>query len=188
MKIPVGISARHIHLTQEHFIKLFGYEELTKYKDINQPNLFAAKETLTIKGNKSSIDNVRLIGPFRKYSQVEISKTDAYTIGVEPKICKSGVLNDTDKVSVIGPKGSIEIPVIIANRHIHISKEEAQRLNVKDDDEITVSINSIKPGIILAYYKVSDEAYFELHLDLDDANAFLLNQGDIVELLIDRKL
>ena len=188
MKIPVGVSARHIHLSQEDFKRLFDYDELTKFKDINQPNLFAAEEKVTIKGNKSSIDDVRILGPLRNYSQVEISKTDAYKLGVEPKIRKSGILDDTDKVTVVGPKGSIEIPIIIANRHIHISKADAQRLNIKDDDKVMVRIDSIKPGVILAYYKVSEEAYFELHLDLDDANAFMLNQGDMVELLIDRNI
>ena len=183
MIIPVGISARHIHLTKEDFIKLFGYDELTKYKDINQPGLYAANERVTIKGPKCSIEDVRIMGPFRSYSQVEISKTDSYFLGVSAKIRKSGVLDNTDSITVIGPNGEIEAPVIIANRHIHISKDEASMLGIKDNDKVYIKIKTEKAGIIEAYYKVSDEAYKELHLDLDDANAFLLNQGDEVEIV-----
>ena len=85
-------------------------------------------------------------------------------------------------LNTVGPKGEVEIPVILANRHIHISKKQALELNVRDEQKVTVKINSEKPGVILAEFKVSDEAYFELHLDLDDANAFLLKQDDEVEI------
>lgn len=183
MIIPVGVSARHIHLTKENFIKLFGYEELTFLKDLTQPGLFASLETVTIKGSKNEINNVRILGPFREYSQVEISKTDSYTLGVKPEVRKSGDLDGTDFITVIGPKGEINIPVIIANRHIHISTEEANSLGIKDDDKTYVRINSEKKGIIEVFYKVSDEAYKELHIDLDDANAFLLKQNDEVEIM-----
>ena len=182
MKVPVGISARHVHLTKDDFNKIFGLNELTKLKDINQPGLFACNETVTIKGNKSSINNVRILGPFRDYSQVEISKTDSYTLGVNAKIRKSGNLDGVDMIEVIGPNGSVEVPVILANRHIHISKSEAESLGIKDNDKAFVKINTEKRGVIEVYYKVSEEAYKELHLDLDDANAFLLNQGDEVEI------
>ena len=182
MKIPVGISARHIHLTKEDFNTLFGLNELTKLKDINQPGLFACNEVVTIKGKKGQIENVRIMGPFREYSQVEISKTDSYNLGVNVKMRKSGVLDDTESIEVIGPKGSVSIPVILANRHIHISKAEAELLNIQDNDKAFVEIKTAKRGVIEVFYKVSDNAYKELHLDLDDANAFLLNQGDEVEI------
>ena len=183
MEIPVGVSARHLHLTKEDFIKIYGYEELTFLKDLTQPGLFASSETVTIKGNKSEINNVRILGPFREYSQVEISKTDSYLLGVSPKVRKSGDLDNTDKITVIGPKGEIKIPVIIANRHIHITKEEADSLGIKDDDKTYVKIRGEKSGIIEVFYKVSDSAYKELHLDLDDANAFLIKQNDEVEIM-----
>ena len=182
MKIPVGVSARHVHLTKEDFNKIFELDELTKLKDINQPGLFACNEVVTLKGNKGSIDNVRILGPFRDYSQVEISKTDSYNLGVDSKMRKSGVLEDTDTIEVIGPKGSVNVPVIMANRHIHISKAEADSLGIKDDDKAFVKINTEKRGVIEVFYKVSEEAYKELHLDLDDANAFLLKQNDEVEI------
>ena len=184
MKITIGISARHIHLTKDNFIKIFGYDELTKFKDIKQPGLYAAKETVKLKTANFEIDNVRILGPFRDYNQAEISKTDAYKFKVNPKVRRSGELDDTDYITVIGPKGQIDIPVIIANRHIHISKKQADELNVKDRQLIPVKINSKKPGIILAEFKVSEEAFFELHIDTDDANAFLLKQDDEVEIIL----
>lgn len=182
MKIPVGLSARHVHLTQEDFNKLFGYDELTKYKDINQPGLYAAKEVVTIKGLKATIDNVRIIGPFRNYSQVEISKTDSYNLGINIDVSKSGIFNE-NYIEVIGPKGRLNLPVIIANRHIHISKNDAKKYGINDNDSVFVKIETKKRGIIEAFYKVSDNAYKELHLDLDDANAFLLKQNDEVEIV-----
>ena len=184
MIIPVGISARHLHLTKDDFIKLFGHDNLTKFKDINQPGLFAANEKVTIVGPKSKIDNVRILGPFRTYSQVEISKTDSYELGVDVVQRISGDLAGTNTIKVIGPVGEINVPVIMANRHIHITKDEANSLNIKDNQEVMVKIKSEKPGVILAYFKVSEKAYLELHLDLDDANAFLLKQNDEVEVLL----
>ncbi len=183
MRITVGISARHIHLTKENFVKIYGQEELTKFKDIKQPGLFAANETVTLKTNNYSIDNVRILGPFRDYNQAEISLTDAYKFKVNPKVRRSGEVKDTDTITVVGPKGEVDIPVIIANRHIHITTKQAQELNVKDRQKVAVKINSEKPGVVIAEYKVSEEAYLELHLDLDDANAFMLKQDDEVEII-----
>lgn len=183
MKIPVGISARHVHLTKEDFNKLFGYDELTKYKDINQPELYAAKEVVSIKGPKGTIDNVRIMGPFRDYSQVEVSKTDSYNLGINVNMRKSGNLDHVDSIEVIGPNGSVNVPIILANRHIHISKDEANTLGINDNDKVFVKVETEKRGIIEVFYKVSDKAYKELHLDLDDANAFLLKQGDEVEII-----
>ena len=184
MKIPVGVSARHIHLTKENFIKLFGYEELTKFKDIKQPGLFAAEETVTLKTDNYEINNVRILGPFREYNQAEISKTDAFKFKVDPMVRRSGEVENTDSITVVGPKGEIQIPVIIANRHIHITEEQASELNVKDRQKIGVKILGEKPGIIVAEFKVSKEAYLEIHLDTDDANAFLLKQDDEVEVIL----
>jgi putative phosphotransacetylase len=184
MKIPVGISARHIHLTKDNFVKLFGYEELTKFKDIKQPGLFAAEEKVTLKTDNYSIDNVRILGPFREYNQAEISKTDAYKFKVNPKVRRSSEVEGTDSITVVGPKGEIKIPVIIANRHIHITKKQADELNVKDRQLVPVKINSEKPGVILAEFKVSEKAFLELHLDTDDANAFLIKQDDEVEIML----
>ena len=182
MKIPVGVSARHIHLTKNSYIKLFGDDNITKKRNINQPDLFLAEQRVTLKGNKE-INNVAILGPFRDYDQVEISKTDAYELGVNPSIRDSGDINGTPLITIVGPKGSISAPIIIATRHIHISRDEANKLNIKDKDPVAVKITTNKPGVILAKYKVSERAYLELHLDLDDANAFMLNQDDEVEII-----
>ncbi len=183
MKIPVGVSARHVHLTKEMFNKLFEKDDLTIKVSINQPGLFAANETVSIKGPKGTINNVRVMGPLRSYNQVEISKTDAYNLGVNPPMRKSGDVENAELITIIGPKNEVTINAcILADRHIHISKDEADSLNIKDDQVIDVYINSSKPGVIKAQFKVTDEAYKEIHLDTDDANAFLLNQNDEVEI------
>lgn len=183
MKISVGVSARHVHLTKEVFNKLFKQDDLTIKVPINQPGLYAAMETVTIKGPKGTINNVRLMGPLRSYNQVEISKTDAYKLGVNPPVRTSGDLNGADAITIIGPIGEVTLNAcILADRHIHISKNEADKLGIKDKQEVNVRINTIKPGIIRAHYKVSEYAYKEIHLDTDDANAFLLKQNDEVEI------
>jgi len=184
MKVSVGVSARHVHLTKEDFIKLFGYDNLTKLRDISQPGLFAAEETVTIKGSKGQFNNVRILGPFREYSQVEVSKTDSYTLGVIPPVRTSGDLDGAEKITVIGPKGEITKDIcIIADRHIHIRKDEADKQGIKDKQKAFIKIEGEKRGIIEVSYKVSEHATFELHLDLDDANAFLIKQGDILEII-----
>lgn len=183
MKIPVGVSARHVHLTKEIFNKLFGTDDLTIKVPINQPGLYAANEIVTIKGPKGEISNVRVMGPLRSYNQVEVSKTDAYKLGVNPPMRKSGDVENAEVITIIGPKDKVTLnSCILADRHIHISKEEADSLNIKDDQVIDVYINSSKPGMIRAQFKVTDNGYKEIHLDTDDANAFLLNQNDEVEI------
>ena len=180
--IPIGISNRHIHLTQEIYDLLFDFP-LTPKRKLNQPGQFAANETVTIKPPKNEIRNVRIIGPLRKYNQIEISKTDAYFLGLNPPVRKSGNLLDAETITIETAKNSIELPnsVIIADRHLHISKSEAKNYNIKDNQELKVTINGIKKGIIFVKVKVSDNAYTEIHLDTDDANAFLLDRDSIVE-------
>ena len=187
IKIPVGISNRHIHLTKESLEKLFGLGyELTKKSDLTQPGQFSANEMVTIKTEKSEIHNVRVLGPIRNYDQVEISKTDAYKLGINPPVRKSGNVKGSAPITIVGPKGEIYIKegCILANRHIHISKEDSIRYNLPEDSEVMIKINTEKGGILTnVYTKVTDEAYFELHLDTDDANSHLLRQGDIVTLI-----
>lgn len=186
LKIKVGVSNRHVHLTKEHFITLFGKKTLTKLRDLNQIGEYASNEVVAIKTNKNTINNVRVIGPFRDYTQVEISKTDAYKFGLNPPIRKSGDIKNSESITVIGPNGEITIKegCIIANRHIHMTKAEAAQYNVEDDQKVLIKINTEKKGIIEAFIKISDNAYFELHLDTDDANAFLLKNDDEVDLII----
>lgn len=186
MKISVGISNRHVHLNEEDYKKLFGNNLPTKRNDLTQPGMYACNETVTIKGDKRSIDNVRVLGPFRSYTQVEVSKTDAYTLGVNPPVRNSGNLKGAYKITIIGPCGEIERDAcIIATRHIHVDKNIRSEHNLEEIEKVSVKIGGEKGGIIdNVYLKDSEEAYFELHLDTDDANAFLLKQNDEVEIIL----
>ena len=187
MKVSIGVSNRHVHLTKEHLEILFGEGyELIKKIDINQPGQFAATDLVTIKTKKSEIDNVRILGPVRQYTQVEISKTDAYKLGLNPPVRDSGDLKGSEPITIIGPKGSIEVKegCIIANRHIHILPSQVSMYGLEGRKVVSVKIDGEKGGIINnVQLKVSDKAYFELHIDTDDANAHLIKNGDIGEIL-----
>ncbi len=180
----VGISNRHVHLTSDTYKILFGNKELQKLKDINQIGQFASTNTVTLKTPKNEIKNVRVMGPFREYNQVEISKTDARTLGLNPPIRESGKLENSESITLVGDVGSITLDnsCIIAERHIHITKEIAKKYNIKEGQVIKVKINTIKKGEVEAFARISEDAYFEVHLDTDDGNAFLLNNNDEVEL------
>lgn len=187
MNINVGISNRHIHLTEETFKKLYGEDyEPTVRNDLSQPGELAYNETLTIKTEKSNIDNVRILGPFRDYNQVEITKTDAYKLGLKPPVRNSGDVANSESATLVGPNGevTIETGVIIATRHIHINDSELEEYGLANGQIVNVKINTDKGGIMSNVYVKSSPNYaYELHLDTDDANAFLLNQGDTVEVI-----
>ena len=181
MKVTVGVSNHHVHLKQSDLDILFGCE-LTKKSDLKQPGQFASFEVVTIKTDKSEINNVRVLGPVRNYTQIEISKTDAYKLGLNPPVRSSGNLDNSEIVTLIGPNGSIKTNgCIIADRHLHITYKDKEKYNIPD--KILVKIGGIKPGVIEVDVKPSEEAYFEIHLDTDDANAFLLKNNDEVEIL-----
>ncbi len=185
MKITVGVSNRHVHLNYDDYKILFGDIPLTKRNDLNQPGMYACNETVIIEGSKRSINNVRVLGPLRSYTQVEVSKTDAYTLGVDPPVRNSGELDGAGLIKIIGPCGEIEKEAaIIAARHIHVDKKIRKEHNLEGIEIVSVKILGEKGGIIdNVHLKDSDEAYFELHLDTDDANAFLLKQNDEVEII-----
>lgn len=184
MKTKIGISGRHVHLTEKDYESLFGKEKITVMKNLHQIGQFAALEVVTLKSDKSTIENVRVIGPLRNYTQVEISKTDAYKLGLNPPVRRSGDIKGSAPITIIGSVGKLtkEEGCIIANRHIHIPPNMAKEYSIEDNQCINVKINTEKKGVIEAFAKISDDAYFELHLDTDDANAFLLNNDDEVEL------
>jgi len=185
MKVKVGISNRHIHLKKEDLEILFGKNyKLTKRNDLSQINEFASNETVSVKSEKNEIKNVRVLGPTRNYSQVEISKTDSYVLKIKPPIRESGQIKGAPTVLVLGPRGKVLIPVIIANRHIHINTNEINNYNLKDGDEVKIKIEGEKGGILENVKVKSKDTYvYELHLDTDDANAFLLKNGDEVEII-----
>lgn len=188
MKISVGVSNRHVHLKQTDLEILFGEGyELTKVADLTQPGMFKAKETVTIKTSKSEINNVRIIGPTRMYTQVEISKTDAYKLGLNPPIRNSGDLMDSEEITIVGPKGEITTNgCIIAARHIHLTEEQMKYYKLEGKDTVNVLVPGIKGGIITnVYLRVGSNSFFELHIDTDDANAHMIKNGEIVEILED---
>ncbi len=186
MKIQTGISARHIHLKRDDLNILFGENyNLTEYKRLSQPGEFSCEEKVTIKTPKGIIEDVRIVGPLRDYTQVEISKTDSYALGINPPVRNSGDLKGSESVTIIGPKGKIEAfeSCIIATRHIHASQEDLEKYNLKDGEVVRVKVPGLKGGILdNVIVKSSDDYKWELHIDLDDANAHLINQGDYLEM------
>ncbi|MGE5455878.1 MAG: phosphate propanoyltransferase [Ignavibacteriales bacterium] len=187
MKINVGVSNRHVHLKQEDFDILFGRDQkLEKFKDLSQPGEYASTLKLIIKTEKDIIDDVRVIGPIRNYTQVEISKTDAFKLGINPPIRNSGDIVGSAGVTLVGPKGTIELKegCIIANRHIHITDEEIEKYGLVGKTKVRVKVDGPKGGILdNVMLKKSNNYIFELHIDTDDANAHLIKQGDIVEII-----
>ena len=143
--IPIGVSNRHIHLSQSDLETLFGKGyELTPIKELSQPGQYACKEQLTIIGpSMRPIENVRVLGPVRKASQVEISATDSYILKVKPPVRESGNIKDSAPVRIVGPKGIVELieGCIIANRHIHMSPDDAQKFGVADGDYVDIDVN-----------------------------------------------
>ena len=186
--IPVGVSNRHIHLTKEHVEVLFGKGyELTKMKDLSQPGQYACKETLTIVGpSLRPIEKVRVLGPVRRASQVEISKTDSYALKVKAPVRESGNVKDSAGVTIIGPCGVVTLPegCIIANRHIHMSPEDGRRFGVADGDTVTVDAKGERRTRFYdVQVRVSDAFRLEMHLDTDDANAVGLGNGSTVTIV-----
>ena len=182
MIVPVGISARHIHLTQEHVEKLFGKGyQLTKKKDL-MGGQFAANEQCTIVGLKlRAIENVRILGPVRSSSQVEVSATDARTLGINAPLRQSGDIKGSAPIALVGPKGAVymEEGCIVAARHIHMTPEEANGANLLDGEYVSVRIGNER-GAVLDHVKIRvDESFtLEMHIDTDEANACQIKQGD----------
>lgn len=188
MMVPVGVSNRHIHLSKEHVEILFGKGyELTPLKDLSQPGQFACKELLTIVGpSLRPIENVRVLGPVRKASQVEVSKTDSFTLKVKPPVRESGKIEGSAPITIIGPKGVVELKegCIIANRHIHMSVEEGKAFGVKDNDYVTVdAFGERRTRFYDVQVRVHPDFRLEMHLDTDDANAAGIPCGSKVEIV-----
>lgn len=186
--IPVGVSNRHIHLSREDLDTLFGSGyELTPLKDLSQPGQYACKELLTIVGpSLRPIEKVRVLGPIRSKSQVEISRTDSYLLKVKPPVRESGKIEGSASITIIGPKGIVTLKegCIIANRHIHMSLEDGKRFGVNDNDYVTVdAIGERRTRFYDVQVRVSDKFCLEMHLDTDDANAAGLGNGSKVKIV-----
>ena len=189
MAVPVGVSARHIHLTQEDVEKLFGPGyQLTKKKDL-MGGQFAANEQCTIVGLKlRAIENVRILGPVRKASQVEVSATDARTLGINAPLRESGDIAGSAPIALVGPKGAIYLKegCIVAARHIHMTPTEAAAAGLKDGDYVTVRMGNDR-GASLTNVKIRVHESFtlEMHIDTDEANACQIKQGDVAYIVND---
>jgi putative phosphotransacetylase len=187
-KIPLGISNRHIHLTEKTFHTLFGDEaEFESMRPLYQPGEFASKHTLTIVGPKlRSIPSVRILGPLRKYDQVEVSLTDAIFLGINPPVTNSGSLQSAVPLTLVGPNGSVYIEkcAIVANRHIHMTNKDAEIFGVKNGDYCKVKISGEKSTIFEnVLIRINDSWQLQIHLDTDDANAANVRDETYVEFL-----
>ncbi|HBT63103.1 MAG TPA: phosphate propanoyltransferase [Ruminococcaceae bacterium] len=187
-QIPVGVSNRHIHLSKDHVEILFGKGyELTPMKELSQPGQYACKEVLTIVGpSLRPIENVRVLGPVRKASQVEISRTDSYTLKVKPPVRESGNIAGSASITIIGPKGvvSLDQGCIIANRHIHMSLEDGKAFGIQDGDYVTVdSFDERRTRFYDVQVRVHRDFRLEMHLDTDDANAAGIPCGGFVKIV-----
>ncbi|WP_339262360.1 phosphate propanoyltransferase [Lysinibacillus sp. FSL K6-3209] len=186
-KIPIGVSARHVHLAQAEVEQLFGENyQLTPKFELSQPGQFAAEETVVIAGPKGSIDRVRILGPARTLTQVEVSWTDAMKLGVKPPLRISGDIKDSSPVTLIGPKGSVVLPegLIIAQAHIHMSPADSERFQVVDGQSVQIKVQGLRPIILSnVMIRVSERYRLEMHIDTDEANAGLIQQGAFAEIV-----
>lgn len=189
-KFIVETSARHVHLSQEHLEALFGKDvKLTHKKDLSQPGQFACEERVTVVGPKKEMPNVSILGPVRPETQVELSATDARSIGIAAPIRESGDVAGSGACKIIGPCGEIEISqgVIVAKRHIHLTPETAAEMNVKDKDVVWVKIDTDGRKAVLGdvVVRVSEKYAPAMHIDTDESNAvsaFPGLEGEIVEI------
>lgn len=173
--IPLGISNRHIHLSQNHIECLFGKDyEMTRLKELSQPGQYACKETVIIAGPRGVIDNVRVLGPARPMSQVEILSGDCFKLGIHAPVRQSGDIENTPGLTIIGRKGTVilEKGVIIAQRHIHMTPQDAERLHVLDNQIVELKINGLRGGIYNnVVVRVNEDFKLECHIDIEEANA-----------------
>lgn len=185
--VPVGVSARHVHLTQNDVETLFGKGyKLTKKKEL-MGGQYAANEVVTIVGIKlRALENVRILGPVRKESQVEISSTDSIKLGIKAPIRESGNISGSAPIAVVGPKGVVylEEGCIIAKRHIHMSPKDATSARVENGDTVWVQVENERATIFNHVQIRVDESYtLEMHIDTDEANAAKITTGDMVKII-----
>ncbi|MDK2950506.1 MAG: putative phosphotransacetylase [Kosmotogales bacterium] len=187
--IKAGVSNRHIHVNEEDLKTLFGKDyELTPIKDLGQPGQYAADEKVIIVGKKGAIPGVRVLGPVRPETQIEISRTDSFQLGVKPPLKDSGDLEGSASLTVVGPKGTIILGrgVIIAKRHIHMTPEEAETYKLKDKDIVKVYCEgdgqrkTIFDDVLI---RVNTKYALEFHVDVDEANAAFLSNNQMVYII-----
>lgn len=186
-KVETGISNKHVHVTEAHLEKLFGAgHKLTAKKELKQSGQYAAEEMVDVTGPKGTIKAVRILGPCRKESQVELAQTDARGIGLSLPVRESGVLDGSPGVKLTGPAGEVQLEkgAIIALRHIHLSPAQAAEAGLKDKDWVSVKVNSNRPLIFEDVLIRSVDGFTrEFHVDTDEGNAAALKNDDMVEII-----
>ncbi|MCR4890587.1 MAG: phosphate propanoyltransferase [Lachnospiraceae bacterium] len=182
--VPIGVSNRHVHVTNETFAILFGPDAvMTKKGDVKQPGQFAANECVAVVGPKGQFDKVRILGPARRFNQVEVSKTDCFKLGVKPFVRLSGDLDGTPGVTLIGPKGKVELDqgCIVALRHVHMLPEQAEQLGLHDGEVVDIQTFGSRSGIFGdVVMRINSASALEMHIDTDEANALGLKNNDQV--------
>ena len=185
--IPVGVSNRHIHLSQEDMENIFGKGyQLTPTKDLSQPGQYACKETVTICGPKGAIEKVRVLGPVRSKTQVEILAGDCFKLGVKTRARLSGDLAGTPGITVIGPKGSVQVKegLIIAQRHIHMTLKDAENLGVHDGQIVNIQVAGPRGGLLSnVVIRANDSSALECHVDTEEANAMEIDSKTKVKII-----
>lgn len=187
-QVPVALSNRHVHLSSEVRDILFGPNYTFEIKkNLSQPGQYAYQETVTLLGPKGIIEKVRILGPERKETQIEVSRADSIKLGLNPPVRDSGDLKDTPGITISGPKGCVCLPrgVILAWRHIHMSPSDSERLGVKDKQLVKVRVASGPRPLVFdnVLIRVSEKYVLEMHIDLEEGNAALLKNGDYVEIV-----
>ncbi len=188
IKVIIEVSARHLHLSKDDFEKLFGKEKkLTPMKPLFQDGQFASWERVTLKTAKAEIPHVRILGPLRERTQIEISLTDAYNLGIEPLVCRSGDLDGTPGLTLVSDQGEVKTRggVILSQRHLHASDEDAKKYNLRDGQ--FVSVKTFGPRALVfnnVIVRIRSDYVWRFHIDTDEANAAGIKSGDEGEIII----
>lgn len=187
MGLIVNVSNRHFHCRKETFEKLFGAGvEPTNIRNLIQPGQYACKETVTLKGPKGEMKKVRLIAPFRTYDQIELSRTDCHTLGIEAPVRDSGNVKGSAPITLVGPKGEVQLSegAIIQMRHIHFHPSEAEQYGVKNMEIVKIRVGTPpRDGILSVLCRVREDMKLECHLDTDEANSLNVKNGDTITIL-----
>ncbi|PTW59002.1 propanediol utilization protein [Breoghania corrubedonensis] len=184
--VPIGVSNRHIHLSRSDMDTLFGPgSSLTRKKAMKQSGQYAAEETVTLRGPKGEIGKVRVLGPLRKETQIEVSVADGFVLGLRPPLRLSGHLENSPGIDVIGPQGTVhkDYGVIVAMRHIHMLPETAAQLGLVNGDEVDVEVDGPRGGVMhRVAIRAAENSSLEMHIDIEEANAFGLRNDDLVRI------
>ena len=187
MMLPIALSNKHLHVSQEHLETLFGKGyELTKMKDLSQPGQYACEEKVDIVGPKGTFIGVRILGPVRPETQIEISISDGFKLGIQAPLRDSGKTEGTPGAKIVGPKGEVTIDkgIIVASRHIHMYTDDAEEFGVKDKDIVSVKVEGPR-GLIFnnVLVRVHPEFALEMHVDVEEGNAGGIKNGQMVALI-----